>query len=124
MALPSTFSLKPHTYLLILAGVTLSKEDDCVWVYNRSDNPVFVNSLTLDNSATHSPTRVPADHCLCVYDPSVHHSYGWDFASRYGGPLDPNSVCISFGKGWGAGYKRQEIKACPCWLEILLVPGR
>ncbi|KAJ8947054.1 hypothetical protein NQ318_019947 [Aromia moschata] len=45
-------------------GVTLSREDNRVWVYNRSDNPIFVSSLTLEGPDSPSPTRVPAEHCL------------------------------------------------------------
>ncbi|VEN36045.1 unnamed protein product [Callosobruchus maculatus] len=117
-------------------GVTLSREEDsCVWVYNRSDNPIFVNSATLDVvpppeqthmlAACHQPTRVPADHCLCVYDPNkAAQNYGWTFTHPIYGPVDPNSIRISFVKGWGQKYSRREIKSCPCWLEILLAPCR
>lgn len=36
------------------------------------------------------------------------------------GPVDVHSVRISFQKGWGQTYKRQDIKSCPCWLEVIL----
>lgn len=29
-----------------------------------------------------------------------------------------HSICISFVKGWGKHYTRQDIMKCPCWLEI------
>lgn len=38
------------------------------------------------------------------------------------GPVDVHSVRISFVKGWGQTYKRQDIKSCPCWLEVYLNP--
>lgn len=38
------------------------------------------------------------------------------------GPVDVNSVRISFLKGWGQTYKRMDLKSCPCWLEVLLNP--
>lgn len=38
------------------------------------------------------------------------------------GPVDVHSVRISFLKGWGQTYKRQDIKSCPCWLEVILNP--
>lgn len=34
------------------------------------------------------------------------------------GPVDYFSIKISFGKGWGRDYKRQDIMGCPCWLEV------
>lgn len=40
------------------------------------------------------------------------------------GPVDTNSVRISFVKGWGPNYQRNEVKSCPCWLEVLLSPCR
>ncbi|XP_018321309.1 mothers against decapentaplegic homolog 6 [Agrilus planipennis] len=104
-------------------GVTLANEDDGVWMYNRSDHPVFVNSLTLEET---EPTRVPAEHCLCIFDPAkaAHQNYGWNNFATCHGPVDRNSVRISFAKGWGRNYTRTEITSCPCWLEILLAPCR
>lgn len=40
------------------------------------------------------------------------------------GPVDTHSVRISFAKGWGPNYSRQEVTGCPCWLEVLLNPVR
>lgn len=113
---------------LFVSGVTLSREeDDCIWVYNRSENPIFVNSLTLEDPNSPSPTRVPAEHCLCVYDPAkaAQQHFEWQNIYPQMGPIDPKSIRISFVKGWGGQrYSRKEITACPCWLEILLAPCR
>ncbi|XP_056641424.1 mothers against decapentaplegic homolog 6-like [Diorhabda carinulata] len=107
-------------------GVTLSREGDCVWIYNRSDNPIFVNSLTLEDSNYPLPTKVPAEHCLCVYNlkKAAQQNFGWNYTHPQIGPVDPNSIRISFVKGWGPKYSRREITSCPCWLEILLAPCR
>ncbi|XP_034049684.1 mothers against decapentaplegic homolog 6-like isoform X2 [Thalassophryne amazonica] len=105
-------------------GITLSREPDGVWVYNRSQHPVFVHSPTLDPPGARglSVTRVTSGFSLKVFD--YEHS---NWMAMHGvkpesqeGPWDPHSVRISFAKGWGPCYSRQFITSCPCWLEVLL----
>ncbi|XP_008557576.1 mothers against decapentaplegic homolog 6 [Microplitis demolitor] len=113
-------------------GLLLSQEDDGVWAYNRSSNPIFVNSPTLDDpeSRTLLVYRVPPGSCLNIFDRAKNlpsrctHSSGGNEGANSGGPVDIYSVRISFVKGWGPRYKRQEITSCPCWLEVLLAPCR
>ncbi|XP_054003759.1 mothers against decapentaplegic homolog 6 [Hylaeus anthracinus] len=116
-------------------GLMLSQEVDGVWAYNRSESPIFVNSPTLDDpeSRTLLVYRVPPGFCLNIFDRTkvLQLPYGGGstrtssqttgFAS---GPVDINSVRISFAKGWGPKYARQEVTSCPCWLEVLLAPCR
>ncbi|CAG5106521.1 Similar to SMAD6: Mothers against decapentaplegic homolog 6 (Gallus gallus) [Cotesia congregata] len=125
-------------------GLVLSQEDDGVWAYNRSSNPIFVNSPTLDDpeSRTLLVYRVPPGSCLNIFDRAKNlpsrctYSNGNEGGgggeggisgaggANSGGPVDMYSVRISFVKGWGPRYKRQEITSCPCWLEVLLAPCR
>ncbi|CAG5957949.1 unnamed protein product [Menidia menidia] len=104
-------------------GILLSKEPDGVWAYNRSEHPIFVNSPTLDvpNSRTLVVRKVMPGYSIKVFDYErsclLRHTTEADFLD---GPYDPNSVRISFAKGWGPCYSRQFITSCPCWLEILL----
>ncbi|XP_043286882.1 uncharacterized protein DDB_G0283357-like isoform X2 [Venturia canescens] len=114
-------------------GLMLSQESDGVWAYNRSESPIFVNSPTLDDpeSRTLLVYRVPPGFCLNIFDRSKtmklprcigqSSSISGSFNS---GPVDVNSVRISFAKGWGPKYSRQEVTSCPCWLEVLLAPCR
>ncbi|KAI5728571.1 hypothetical protein M8J77_018118 [Diaphorina citri] len=106
-------------------GLTLSLEADGVWAYNRSEAPVFVNSPGLDDPGP--PTllvyRIPPGHCLNIFDPALPPRLRESFPAPPTGPVDPNSIRISFAKGWGPKYSRQEITACPAWLEVLLVPA-
>lgn len=106
-------------------GIVLSRESDGVWVYNRSQHPVFVHSPTLDFHSARglmSVKRVMPGFSLNMFD---YESSSW--MAEHGvkpesqeGPWDPHSVRISFAKGWGPCYSRQFITSCPCWLEVLL----
>ncbi|XP_062439916.1 mothers against decapentaplegic homolog 6 [Rhea pennata] len=108
-------------------GILLSKEPDGVWAYNRSEHPIFVNSPTLDipNCRTLIVRKVMPGYSIKVFDYEksclLQHATDLDYAD---GPYDPNSVRISFAKGWGPCYSRQFITSCPCWLEILLSSNR
>ncbi|EZA55804.1 Mothers against decapentaplegic-like protein [Ooceraea biroi] len=117
-------------------GLTLSQEADGVWAYNRSENPIFVNSPTLDDpeSRTLLVYRVSPGFCLNIFDRSKIAKMQLPYGGSGGGgqaagfvasgPVDINSVRISFVKGWGPKYSRQEVTSCPCWLEVLLAPCR
>ncbi|XP_067832159.1 mothers against decapentaplegic homolog 6-like [Heptranchias perlo] len=104
-------------------GILLSKERDGVWAYNRSEHPIFVNSPTLGvpHSRTLSVHKVFPGYSVKVFDYekscALQQTASSDFPD---GPYDPNSVRISFAKGWGPCYSRQFVTSCPCWLEILL----
>ncbi|MBN3279238.1 SMAD6 protein, partial [Polyodon spathula] len=104
-------------------GILLSKEPDGVWAYNRSEHPIFVNSPTLDvpNCRALIVRKVMPGYSIKVFDYEksclLQHAMEQDYTD---GPYDPNSVRISFAKGWGPCYSRQFITSCPCWLEILL----
>ncbi|KAM3625089.1 uncharacterized protein V6R79_006611 [Siganus canaliculatus] len=105
-------------------GIMLSREPDGVWVYNRSQHPVFVHSPTLDPPSARglSVKRVMPGFSLKVFDyerSSWMAEHGVKPESQEG-PWDPLSVRISFAKGWGPCYSRQFITSCPCWLEVLL----
>ncbi|XP_056134834.1 mothers against decapentaplegic homolog 6-like [Lampris incognitus] len=105
-------------------GIVLSREPDGVWVYNRSQHPVFVHSPTLDLPSVRglSVKRVMPGYSLKVFD---YERSSWILENgvkpeSQEGPWDPHSVRISFAKGWGPCYSRQFITSCPCWLEVLL----
>ncbi|KAI5626245.1 SMAD family member 6a, partial [Silurus asotus] len=101
-------------------GILLSREADGVWAYNRSQHPIFINSPTLEHPRCRSPTvtRVMPDYSVKIFDYEKSCQIG--HLAHTEGPYDPNSVRISFAKGWGPCYSRQFVTSCPCWLEILL----
>ncbi|XP_028650682.1 mothers against decapentaplegic homolog 6-like [Erpetoichthys calabaricus] len=100
-------------------GVVLSREGGGVWLYNRSQVPVFVGSPTLlPPDSSRSACKLLPGYSLKVFDyrriPS-RQAY-----VREKGPWDPHCIRVSFAKGWGPTYSRRLITSCPCWLEILL----
>ena len=108
-------------------GLSLSQEVDGIWVYNRSKHPIFVNTPMLDNylpsQRTFSVIKVPPGYSMKIFDYSIRIERTRD-SDLLDGPYDPNSIRISFAKGWGPNYSRQFITSCPCWIEVLLSVNR
>jgi len=131
-------------------GILLNhSRENGVWVYNRTETAIFVNSPTLEaprlpttgssrgcggvggnSTAATSPSANPftvikvlPGYSIQVFDYSKSNLYE-RLRERHcqilDGPFDPHSVRISFVKGWGSNYSRQVVTNCPCWLEILL----
>ena len=122
---------------MYLAGILLSHVENGVWVYNRTSNPIFVNSPTLEpkvsnqelnqepggNSSNFTVIRVSPGYSIQVFD-YTKSDYYERIRDPPLGPFDPYSIRISFAKGWGTKYSRQVVTNCPCWLEILLTIQR
>ncbi|KAM8703496.1 hypothetical protein ACLKA7_008166 [Drosophila subpalustris] len=99
-------------------GVTLSLECGDVWIYNRSNVPIFVDSPTLSERSDRVCKVMPG-YCVKAFEiyraqwlackQSQHNQLG---------PIDRFSMKISFAKGWGNTYRRQDVMGCPCWLEV------
>ncbi|XP_034484642.1 mothers against decapentaplegic homolog 6 [Drosophila innubila] len=99
-------------------GVTLSLECGDVWIYNRSNVPIFVDSPTLAERLDRVCKVMPG-YCLKAFET---HRAQWLACKQSQhnqlGPIDRFSMKISFAKGWGNTYRRQDVMGCPCWLEV------
>ena len=94
-----------------------------IWLYNRSDQPLFVNSPTYDMPCRHMVVlRVAPGYSVKIFSYKQEESRVLDHTTPpfADGPYDTSAVRVSFAKGWGDAYKRQFITSCPCWLEVLL----
>nr|XP_023657969.1 mothers against decapentaplegic homolog 7-like isoform X1 [Paramormyrops kingsleyae] len=103
-------------------GIQLTREQDGVWVYNRSCYPIFIKSATLDNpdSRTLLVHKVFPGFSIKAFDyekaGSLQRPNDHEFSQQ---PRTDFTVQISFVKGWGQCYTRQFISSCPCWLEVI-----
>ncbi|XP_055908863.1 uncharacterized protein LOC129943441 [Eupeodes corollae] len=118
----ATSSSVQKTRQKIGLGITLSQEADGVWLYNRSEAPIFVHSPTLNDDCRHV-SKVPPGYCLNAFDINRARTQKLvcspQIAGAQTGPIDTFSMQISFAKGWGSKYRRTDITACHCWLEVL-----
>lgn len=108
-------------------GITLSKEADGVWLYNRAAVPIFLHSATLDPSNGRMLTvwKVLPGCSIKVFDYELSALIAQSPRPEYlDGPAYRFSIRVSFSKGWGQCYSRQFITSCPCWLEVLLNVNR
>lgn len=128
-------------------GILLSHSDaEGLWVYNRTQSPIFVNSPTLEpppnilqnnsgasdrittssssttdsNNYPFTVIKVLPGYSIQIFDYQKSALYE-QIRPAFHGPFDPYSVRISFAKGWGGKYSRQVVTNCPCWLEVLLM---
>ncbi|XP_072173690.1 mothers against decapentaplegic homolog 6-like [Diadema setosum] len=115
---------EPPTQPKIGYGLTMSREDDGVWIYNRSDYALFVNSPALDlpHSRTYTVHKLAPGFSIMIYDHAK--SKMLELLQRKSeppdGPVNLNSIRISFIKGWGPHYSRPFITSCPCWIELIM----
>lgn len=120
-------------------GLQLTREGDEIWIYNRSNFSLFANGPTLTYSNVNIPGgkwrhnivvhKVPPGCSLKVFDfklsPQVCQAVDSDGVRCF----HPESVRISFKKGWGSTsatkkYCRPLVTSCPCWIEIHLFVSR
>ena len=120
-------------------GLQLTREGDGIWIYNRSDYSLFANGPTLTYSNENSPGgklrhnivvhKIPPGYSLKVYDYKLSSQVCRAVDSAGVRCYHPDSVRISFKKGWGATssskkYCRPLVTSCPCWIEIHLSVAR
>ena len=99
-------------------GIQVSLEDGSIWIYNKSDSPVFLNGELLQrlyHTDTPRVDKLPSGYGLKVFDCNSNVSTRQCLDKRR---EEQHCLRVSFVKGFGRGYKRQTIMNCPCWIEI------
>ncbi|CAB3403550.1 unnamed protein product [Caenorhabditis bovis] len=115
------------TRMHIGRGVTFDNIDhDKVTITNNSETPVFVQSRNTNmqsNQPVRKVFRIPPHNSLVIFDYQTF--YTLLDRSRYDahGLNELSKMCfirMSFVKGWGDDYPRQDVTSTPCWLEVRL----
>ena len=88
-------------FCLFFSGILLNLDEVTgqVWVYNRTDSDIFVNSPTLDPPNLFSVRRVPPGFCVLIFDYQVIVQMFDPALSCYSsldGPFDPYNVCLLY----------------------------
>lgn len=119
-------------------GLQLTREVDGIWIYNRSECSLFANGPTLTYSnesiaggeVRHNIVvhKIPPGYSLKVYDYKLSPKVCRAVDSAGVRCYHPETVRISFKKGWGvtstSQYCRPLVTSCPCWIEVHLSVSR
>ncbi|KJH48148.1 MH2 domain protein [Dictyocaulus viviparus] len=100
-----------------------------LYIQNLSESSIFVQSRNLNYNMHQEQTtvcRVPAHSAaVCVFSNIVFQQMLQNAKMRGAEELHAlQKVCfirLSFVKGWGPEYPRQDVTSTPCWLEIQLL---
>jgi len=108
-------------------GVRLAWSDGKVWVECLSDSPIFIQSKNANRSNGFNEStvvKISKGMSLIIFDgrafanqleQAVQHGYEHTYGiQKY------CTIRMSFCKGWGADYHRQDVTSTPCWVEIHL----
>ncbi|CAI4229168.1 unnamed protein product [Auanema sp. JU1783] len=110
-------------------GIVLQySSSNSLMIRNLSGSPIFVQSWNcniLNNQQHLAVIRVPQNAVICAFDNSIFYESLQD--TRMSGSIEKLyslqtmcSIRLSFAKGWGPDYPRQDVTSTPCWLEIRL----
>lgn len=98
-----------------------------VYVECLSDASIFIQSRNCNYAHGFHPNTVcklPSGYSLRIFQSKLFAELLRDAISQgYDSVYDLANMCViklSFVKGWGADYYRQDVSSCPCWIEIRL----
>lgn len=109
-------------------GIELRKCNNQVVVKCLSKQAIFVQSRNFNYTNNQPPTtvcKVPAEHEMVIFNKSEFARLLTESANKdYESVFELLKMCtirMSFVKGWGIEYHRQDVTSTPCWIEIHLL---
>ncbi|KAI1705702.1 MH2 domain-containing protein [Ditylenchus destructor] len=108
-------------------GVRFNCKDMQVTALNLSESPIFIQSRNANFKYGLQSTavcRVPPNSSMVVFDYQLFHNMLEKAKSEgYNHVYELQKMCfvrMSFVKGWGIDYHRQDVTSTPCWIEMQL----
>nr|AEP16393.1 Smad1/5 [Mnemiopsis leidyi] len=108
-------------------GVKISFEDNKVYIECLGDSAVFVQSRNSNKEYGFHPStvvKIQSGVKLKIFCHKLFHEIlTQQLTEGYEAVFDLTKHCMirmSFVKGWGADYHRQDVTSTPCWVEMSL----
>jgi hypothetical protein len=108
-------------------GIHIYNDNGDVYVECLSDCAIFVQSRNGNYDRGFHPNTVCkllAGYSLRIFQAKLFAELlNESIKHGYDAVYDLSNMCViklSFVKGWGSDYYRQDVSSCPCWIEIRL----
>lgn len=108
-------------------GVNIYNDNGDIYLENMSESAVFVQSRNANQEnkcELNAVSKVFPGYTLKVFQSKLFAQLlresvdvGYDTVHELANMCLVN---VSFVKGWGSHYYRQQVSACPCWIEVRL----
>lgn len=116
----------------IRRGICLENIEDQIFVQNLSESSIFFHSknCNVENQLNHhAVVKIEPGKRQKIFDPKVFEgivqearmSTDGNSYERLYSLTDHCVIKMSFVKGWGSIYQRQDVTSTPCWIEICLL---
>lgn len=116
----------------IRKGICLENQDDQIFVINLSDASIFFQSknCNLENQLNkNAVVKIEPNQRQKIFDQKIFEGIVQEARNTTEGNayerlfhlIEHCSIKMSFVKGWGSIYQRQDVTSTPCWIEICLL---